>query len=147
MSVPVAAATGRRWQTWVLVVIEAFVTYQAISGGIGLITDTWKLSTDWLARTPFDSWVGPGWILIGLVAVPQVLAAIPKLFLPRRPGLGILAGVLAGVNLLIWIGLQLAVLQIYFFLQPVIAAIGVIEIVLAWWWRADLRRTNQLSSR
>ena len=147
MSVPVAAATGRRWQTWVLVVIEAFVTYQAISGGIGLITDTWKLSTDWLARTPFDSWVGPGWILIGLVAVPQVLAAIPKLFLPRRPGLGILAGVLAGVNLLIWIGLQLAVLQIYFFLQPVIAAIGVIEIVLALWWRADLRRTNELSSR
>ncbi len=141
MSVPVAAATGRRWQTWVLVVIEAFVTYQAISGGIGLITDTWKLSTDWLARTPFDSWVGPGWILIGLVAVPQVLAAIPKLFLPRRAGLGILAGVLAGVNLLIWIGLQLAVLQIYFFLQPVIAAIGVIEIVLAWWWRADLRRS------
>lgn len=147
MSVPVAAATGRRWQAWVLVVIEGFVTYQAISGGIGLITDTWKLPTDWLARTPFDSWVGPGWILIGLVAVPQMLAAIPKLFLPRRPGLGILAGVLAGVNLLIWIGLQLAVLQIYFFLQPVIAAIGVIEIVLAWWWRADLRRTNQLSSR
>lgn len=123
------------------------MTYQAISGGIGLITDTWKLPTDWLARTPFDTWVGPGWILIGLVAVPQVLAAIPKLFLPRRPGLGILAGVLAGVNLLIWIGLQLAVLQIYFFLQPVIAVIGVIEIVLALWWRADLRRTNELSSR
>lgn len=144
VSEPVAAATGRRWQAWVLVLIEAFVAYQAISGGIGLITDTWKLPTDWLARTPFDSWVGPGWILIGLVAVPQVLAAIPKLFLPRRPGLGILAGLLAGANLLIWIGLQLAVLQIYFFLQPVIAAIGALEVVLALWWRAGLPRSPEL---
>ncbi len=147
MSASTSAASGRRWQTWVLVVIEAFVIYQAISGGIGLITDTWNLPTEWLARTPFDSWVGPGWILIVLVAVPQLLAAMPKLFLPRRPKLGILAGILAGLNLLIWIGLQLAVLQIYFFLQPVIAGIGVVEVGLALWWRASLRRPAEVSSR
>lgn len=147
VSAPVEAASGRRWQTWVLVVIEAFVAYQAVSGGIGLITDTWDLPTDWLARTPFDSWVGPGWILIGLVAVPQVLAAIPKLFLPSRPKLGILAGLLAGANLLIWIALQLAVLQIYFFLQPVIAGIGIVEVALALWWRASLRRGAAVSPR
>ncbi|PFG16898.1 hypothetical protein ATK74_1453 [Propionicimonas paludicola] len=141
MSVPVAAS-GRRWQTWALAVIEVFVAYQAISGGVGLITDTWKLPTAWLARTPFDTWVGPGWILIGLVAVPQLLAAVPQLFLPRRPGLGVLAGLLAGANLLIWIILQLAVLQIYFFLQPVIAGFGVVEIGLALWWRARLRRSQ-----
>lgn len=127
--------------------IEAFVAYQAISGGIGLITDTWNLPTEWLARTPFNSWVGPGWILISLVAVPQLLAAVPKLFLPRQPKLGVLAGVLAGANLLIWIALQLGVLQIYFFLQPIIAAIGLVEIVLALWWRASLRPSAPLSSR
>lgn len=147
MSKPVAATSGRRWQTWVLVVIEAFVAYQAISGGIGLITDTWKLPIAWLARTPFDTWVGPGWILIGLVAVPQLLAAVPKLFLPGRPKLGILAGVLAGANLLIWIAIQLGILQVYFFLQPVIAGIGVVEIGLALWWRASLRRSTEVSSR
>jgi len=142
VSKPVAATSGRRWQTWVLVVVEAFVAYQAISGGIGLITDTWNLPTAWLARTPFDTWVGPGWILIGLVAVPQLLAAVPKLFLPGRPGLGILAGILAGANLLIWIAIQLGILQVYFFLQPVIAGIGVVEIGLALWWRASLRRSH-----
>jgi len=147
MAIPVAAASGRRWQTWALAVIEAFVAYQAISGGVGLITDTWDLPTAWLARTPFDTWVGPGWILIGLVAVPQLLAAVPPLFLPRRPGLGVLAGLLAGANLLIWIIMQLAVLQIYFFLQPVIAGFGVVEIGLALWWRASLRRSAEVSSR
>lgn len=126
----------RPWQAWVLVAFELFVAYQAVSGGMGLISDTWKLPTEWLVRTPFSTWVGPGWLLIGTVAFPHVLAAIPVVFLPRRPGLGILAGVLAGISLLLWIAIQIAVLQVYFFLQPVIAVIGLIELGLALWWRA-----------
>jgi len=147
MSVPVTARSARRWQTWVLVAVEALVAYQAISGAIELITDTWKLPTEWLTRTPFDSWVGPGWTLIVLVAVPQLLAMAPELFLPRRPRLGILAGLLAGTNLLLWIGIQMAVLQVYFFLQPVIAGVGAVEIALALWWRASLHRSAEVSSR
>lgn len=76
----------------------------------------------------------PGWVLIALVGVPHLLAAIPVLFLPGRPRLGILAGYLAGASLLVWIGMQLAILQVYFFLQPVIAVIGVLEAGLAFWW-------------
>lgn len=130
---------SRTWQAWVLAALEAFVVYQAVSGGIGLITDTWQLPTAWLVRTPFESWVGPGWLLIGLVGLPHLLAAAPVVFLPRRPRIGVLAGVLAGVSLLIWIAVQLAVLQVYFFLQPVIAGIGLVELALALWWRARLR--------
>lgn len=130
----------RTWQAWVLAALELFVAYQAVSGGMGLIYDTWELPTEWLVRTPFSSWVGPGWLLIGTVAFPHVLAAIPVLFLPRRPALGTLAGVLAGVSLLLWIAIQVAVLQVYFFLQPVIAVIGLMELGLALWWRAGLRR-------
>lgn len=133
---------GRGWQAWALAVVELFVAYQAVSGGIGLITDTWQLPTDWLSRTPFTTWVGPGWILIGLVAVPHVLAAVPVVLLPRRPRLGITAGMLAGASLLVWIAVQVALLQVFFFLQPVIAAIGLVELGLALWWRARLRRAS-----
>ena len=134
----------RTWQAWTLAAIELFVTYQAVSGGIGLMTDSWKLPTEWLVRTPFTTWVGPGWILIGLIGVPHLLAAVPPLFLRARPRLGILAGFLAGGSLLVWIAMQLAVLQVYFFLQPVIAVIGVVEAGLAYWW---LRRTQRDPNR
>ena len=86
-------------------------------------------------RTPFETWVGPGWVLICLIGGPQVLAAVPPVLLPGRPRLGILAGYLAGGSLLVWIAMQVALLQVYFFLQPVIAVIGLIEAGLAYWWQ------------
>jgi hypothetical protein len=60
-------------------------------------------------------------------------------FLPSRPRLGVLAGLLAGGSLLVWIAVQLALLQIYFFLQPVIAGLGLVEAGLAYWWLVRLR--------
>jgi len=78
-------------------------------------------------------------VLIGLIAVPHLLAAIPPLFLPGNPRLGILAGILAGASLLVWITVQLALLQVFFFLQPVIAGFGVVELVLALLWRRRVR--------
>jgi uncharacterized membrane protein len=88
--------------------------------------------------------VGPGWILIGLIGVPHLLAAVPTLLMPTRARLGILAGFLAGGALLVWIVMQLALLQVYFFLQPVIVIIGVLEAGLAYWW---LRRTRRDTSQ
>ncbi|HEY3340116.1 MAG TPA: hypothetical protein VGK18_16575 [Propionicimonas sp.] len=130
--------TRRPWHAWVLAAIHLFVAYQAVSGGVGLMTNTWNLPSDYLTRTPFTTWTGPGWILIALVAVPQAVAAVPALVLPGRPRLGILAGLLGGASLLLWIAVQLALLQEYFFLQPVVAAIGVVEIGVAVLWRRRL---------
>jgi hypothetical protein len=130
----------RPWQAWTLAVVELFITGQAVYGGWGLITNNWQLPTEWLARTPFNSWVGPGLVLIALVGVPHLLAATPVLVLARRPRLGILAGYLAGGSLLVWIGMQLAILEVYFFLQPVIAVFGLIEAGLAFWWSRRLVR-------
>ena len=130
----------RPWQAWALAVTELFITGQAVYGGVGLITDSWQLPTEWLARTPFDTWVGPGWVLIALVGLPHLLAAIPVVFLPRRPRLGILACYLAGGSLLVWIGVQVTLLGIYFFLQPVIVVIGIIEAALAFWWSRRIAR-------
>jgi hypothetical protein len=144
----IASRPRRAWQAWTLAAVELLVTYQAVSGGIGLMTNSWQLPTEWLVRTPFDSWTGPGWILIGLIGVPHLLAAVPALLMPARPRLGILAGFLGGGSLLVWIVMQLALLQVYFFLQPVIVAIGVIEAGLAYWWRRrTLRHAAQVGPR
>jgi len=40
----------------------------------------------------------------------------------------------AGGALVLWIAVQLLVLQRYFFLQPVIAVLGAMTIALDWWW-------------
>ncbi|HEY3409517.1 MAG TPA: hypothetical protein VGK53_15205 [Propionicimonas sp.] len=134
-----AARTRRTWQAWTLAAVEVFVAYQAVSGGVGLITDSWQLPTAWLVRTPFQTWVGPGWLLICLIGVPHVLAAVPPVLLPGRPRWGILAGYLAGASLLVWILIQVSLMQVYFFLQPVIAVIGLIEAGLAYWWHRRVR--------
>jgi hypothetical protein len=142
MTPPTNPRPHRTWQAWTLAVIQLFVAYQAVSGGVGLITDSWRLPAGWLVRTPFTSWVGPGWTLIVLVAVPHLVAAVPQLLLPGRPRLAILAGLLAGGSLLVWIAVQLAVLQVYFFLQPVIAAIGLVQIAIALSWRGRLQKED-----
>ena len=105
VSEPVAAATGRRWQGLGPGADRSLRGLPGDQCGIGLITDTWKLPTDWLARTPFDSWVGPGLDPDRAGSRPTGAGGHPEaVFCPRRPGLGILAGLLAGANLLIWIG-------------------------------------------
>ncbi len=131
--------TRRTWQAWTLAAVELFVAYQAVYGGVGLMTDSWRLPAEWLGRTPFETWVGPGWLLICLIGVPHVLAAVPPVLLPGRPRLGILAGYLAGASLLVWIVMQVSLMQVYFFLQPVIALMGLVEAGLAYWWQ---RRTR-----
>ena len=50
-----------------------------------------------------------------------------------RAALG--ASYLAGLGLLAWIAVQLLMLQHVFFLQPVIAVLGLAETGLAWLWQ------------
>ena len=45
------------------------------------------------------------------------------------------AGYLAGAALVAWIAVQLLILQRYFFLQPVVASLGIAEIALARCWQ------------
>ncbi len=135
----------RPWQAWTLATVELFVAYQAVSGGIGLITGTWPMPAEWLFRTPFSNWVGPGWLLIVLIGVPHVLASLVIIVRARQPQPGILAGLLAGVSLVVWIVIQLALLQRFFFLQPIVVVLGLVEIGLALWWQRRLAADSQRS--
>ena len=108
-----------------------FVGAAAVYGGIGLMVDGMGMPLAWLDRLPVDTWTWPGVALLATVALPQLLGA--WLVWRRDPRAGAV-GALVGAALVVWILVQLALLQRYFFLQPLVAAIGLAELGVALLW-------------
>ena len=126
------AVTPRRgWAGGVLLGVLLLVAVNAIYGGIGLAVNGMGMPSEWLDRLPVDTWTLPGAALLLTVAVPQLVAAWFVWHQHRRAAA---VGFGAGGALVLWIAVQLLVLQRYFFLQPVIAVIGALEMALAWGW-------------
>ena len=121
----------RPWQQWALVAVLLVVAANAVYGGIGLIVNGMGMPDDWLTRTPFDSWVLPGVALLTTVAVPQVWGLV---VVWRGGDRAPNAALLVGLALVVWIVVQLLVLRRYFFLQPVIAFLGLAEAMLSVAW-------------
>ncbi len=91
-----------------------------------LLSNGFGLSTDWLNGTPFTDWAGPAWLSSRRWLS---LSWRPPPTVPFAPAWARLAGLLAGAGLVAWILLQLLVLQRLFFLQPIIAGLGLVELV------------------
>ncbi|HYN66442.1 MAG TPA: hypothetical protein VES93_06100 [Ornithinibacter sp.] len=121
----------RGWAGGTLLAVLLLVAANAVYGGIGLVANGMGMPLEWLDRLPVDTWTLPGVALVLTVAVPQLVAAW---FVWRRAPRAGVVGLVAGAALVLWIAVQLMVLQRYFFLQPVIAGLGVLEMALAWWW-------------
>jgi hypothetical protein len=122
-----APATAHRH--WVLVAVETLVAAAAVYGGVGLIAgNVIGMRDDWLVGTPFRSWVLPGVLLLLVVAAPMAVAAALEL---RRSPWAAVASVTAGAAQVAWIAAQLAIMQRYFVLQPVMTALGLLVILVA----------------
>ncbi|MFN8194673.1 MAG: hypothetical protein U0R80_10370 [Nocardioidaceae bacterium] len=128
---------SRGWAGWGLFAALVLVGVNAVYGGIGLMVNGMGMPQDWLDRTPFDSWLLPGIALIVTVALPQFAAAWLVL---RRAPRAATVGILVGAALMLWILVQVAILRRYFFLQPVIAGFGIVEVLLGLDWRRHLAR-------
>ncbi len=125
-------ATGRRGVAGgALLATLLLVAASAVYGGIGLVATGMGMPVEWLDRLPVDTWTLPGVALVLTVAVPQAAAAW---FVWRHDARAGALGLAVGAALVLWIVVQLVVLQRYFFLQPVIAGLGVLEMLLAWTW-------------
>lgn len=131
--ITVHTAAGRR--QWATIALELVVAVLAAYGGIGLM---WDLVSDnaigmlpiWLEGTPFTSWVLPGLFLLAVVALPMGTAALLEL---RRSPWASAASVVAGAAQIGWIAAQLAIMQRYFFLQPIMLGAGLAVLALALW--------------
>ncbi|MBM6400670.1 hypothetical protein [Phycicoccus sonneratiae] len=133
LSRPPRTRTARGWPGTTLLVVLVLVALNAVYGGVGLMVNGMGMPREWLEHLPVDSWVLPGVALFLTVAVPQALAAVEVWRAGERAPL---VGLAAGAALVLWIVVQLLLLRRYFFLQPVIAGLGLVEMGLAAaWWR------------
>jgi hypothetical protein len=128
----IPVAEHHAWPAWILAGVLLLVGAAGVVGGISLVRDGFGMPLSWLHQTPFTSWALPGIALLIGVGVPQ-LTALGLVVSGHRWALA--GGYLAGIGVVLWIAVQMLVLQRYFFLQPVIAAAGGVEMLLAWLWQ------------
>jgi hypothetical protein len=130
MTTTTPVTRGRSGTRITLLVLELFIAANAVWGGIALMTDSWKLSHDWLDNTFFDSWFLPGVALLVVIGGSQFAAATA--LLARRP-YAREASIAAGLIMVGWIVVQLAWLQVFHpVMQPTLFAAGVVITALAW---------------
>ncbi len=85
------------------------------------------LPSAWIRDTIFSDYLLPGLVLLWVLGVGPFVVAYGLL---RRRLWAWPAGVGLGTATVVWIAVQLLVVRRYFFLQPVIAAVGVAIVVL-----------------
>jgi hypothetical protein len=130
--VPSPAPPHRDWAAWLLAGLAALIAAAGAVGGIRLVHDGLGMPAGYLTATPFSGWELPGLALLIGVAVPQLAAAV---LIAAGHRWALAASYLAGAALVAWILVQLLVMQRYFFLQPVITALGIAELALARAWQ------------
>lgn len=109
--------------------LETVAAVSAVAGGIGLVArNAIGMPGDWLAATPFSSWLVPGVLLLLVVAVPMGVAAVAEL---RRSSLAPSLSLIAGVLQVLWIIAQWVVIGRFHWLQPTMLVVGAAVTVLA----------------
>jgi hypothetical protein len=118
-----------------LVILEGFVGLGAVLGGVSVATNAIGLPETLLRGSPFGSYLVPGLVLTFVVGGSQLVAAAVVL---RRHGLGAPASALAGIVLVGWMVVQVAIIGLGHWIQAFYLVLGVLIVVLA----ARLRRTE-----
>ncbi|MGA1837676.1 hypothetical protein VD659_12175 [Herbiconiux sp. 11R-BC] len=118
----------RRSSSVALLVVAAFNALSAIGGGIGLIaTNGMGAPVSWLDGTAFDSYLVPGLVLLVVVGGTQLLALVLQW---RHQRFALVASVVAGFGIVIWIHVEVALLPGYSFLQTLYFATGLLQLAL-----------------
>jgi hypothetical protein len=133
-SLSVEGTVERPGFAWVGVALQLFVGVMAVPVGIAMILEPngspIGIPHDWIAGSPFGSFLVPGVFLLTVNGAGQLAGA--ALVLLRHWLAPWWMGAL-GVGLLIWIGVQVVMIP-FSFLQPVIFAIGLVQGFVALFW-------------
>lgn len=109
-----------------LVVMLVFGVVSSIAGAIlGTVANGAGVPLSYLAGTPFESYAIPGVILGVVVGGTQLVGAVS--ILARWRAALVLAAV-AGFGMIIWIFVELAVIEEYSWLQTLYFTLGVAEL-------------------
>ncbi len=136
----VAARVPRPAYAWLAVALQLFTALMAVPVGIAMIVDAngspLGIPHDWIAGSPFGSFLVPGIVLLAMNGIGQLSAAI--LVWQRHPWAPWVTGFFA-VGLMTWIGVQVLVIP-FSALQPALFAVGLVEGIIALSWLLELRR-------
>lgn len=124
MTAPVSARLVSR----VLIVLLFFGLISALLGAVLAFNATSiGVPLEFLAKTPFASFVVPGLILGIVVGGSQLTAAIALL---TRRASALLWGAVAGFGMMIWIFVEIAIIESYSWLQTLYFGLGTLELIL-----------------
>lgn len=136
-----ADRVARPWGVYVLVALLSLLALAAIPSGAALVAEPsgalLGMSVDLLAGSPFPDFLLPGVVLLSVLGVfPLAVAFVlwRRPSWPNQPRFGVdpawLAAIAVGIALIIWILVQMTILQ--FFLQPVmlVQGLGIIGVSL-----------------
>lgn len=115
----------------ILGVLEMVVALSAIPAGISMIIGPdgsgMDLDPSWLERSPFESFLFPGIILLIFIGILQLIGAWLTF---RRSMIAGIFGVAVGLILIFWLLAQIYYLELTHFLQVVFFVIGLLEVYL-----------------
>jgi hypothetical protein len=135
------ARIERPGYAWFGIATQIFVGIMAIPVGLMMIFDPngnpVGIPNDWIADSPFGSYLVPGIFLLAVNGIGQLVGA--ALAVVRAWLAPWVMGAL-GVGLIVWIGVQVVIIPLSF-LQPLIFVIGVAQGFVALFW---LRRLGYL---
>ena len=124
MSLPVPSRIGAR----LLAALTLFGALSAFTGAVlAIAANGAGVPLEYLANSPFRSYVVPGVILGVVVGGTQIAAATALLRKQRR---ALLLSAIAGFGMIIWIFAELAIIRQYSWLQSAYFALGAIELIL-----------------
>jgi hypothetical protein len=119
---------------WIAVALQIFVGVMAVPVGLLMIADPTGdpvgIPNEWIANTPFGSFLIPGLFLLFVNGIGQLAAA--TLAVMRHWFAPWLMGGL-GLGLVVWIAVQVLIIPLSF-LQPTILVIGVAQCFVALFW-------------
>ena len=108
--------------------LTAFGALSALGGAaLAIAANGAGVPVEYLAHTPFSSYVVPGLVLGGVVGGTQLSAAVALLARRRR---ALLMSAIAGFGVLIWIFVELATIRHYPWLQAAYFGLGGLELIL-----------------
>jgi hypothetical protein len=111
-----------------LAVLAFFGALSSLAGAIlAIAANGGGVPIEYLANSPFSSYVVPG-LILGVVVGGTQLAAATALLASQRAAL--LLSAVAGFGMLIWIFVELAIIQQYSWLQSAYFILGGLELIL-----------------
>ena len=133
MSHPVlqASTTDRAHPAAIRLVLGCLLAFGALNaffGGYYGMSGAANVPTEWLAGSPFDDYFLPSLILFVVVGGSFLVAAIAVL---ARWRVARLAALAAGVIVLGWLAVQIAIIGYVSWMQPATAIAGLLVLLLA----------------